>query len=152
MDLIEKNDDPDINKGKRDMNKQGIDMNSEEESARKKQKLNVTDEKDGEANVIEQQQANSNTIANRVDKSGNKICKHFVVKKNRLCKFSALKNLDYCVAHLAFNDQVCIFKAKLYTWLFCNRHNSNRLVIPINASCVHWTLSTVSTRRILSVI
>lgn len=105
MDLIGTNGDPATSKSKSDLNKQDTDINNKEESARKKQKLHVSDEIAGEANVIEQQK-HSNTIANRVDKSGNKICKHFVAKKNRLCKFSALKNLDYCVAHLAFNDQV----------------------------------------------
>lgn len=102
MDLIEKNDDPDNNNSSATGKDETLDNINEEESARKKQKLNVTDEENGK----EKQSESFNTIANRVDKSGNKICKHFVVKKNRQCKFSALKNLDYCVAHLAFNDQV----------------------------------------------
>ena len=34
-----------------------------------------------------------------------RICKHILEKKKRRCKFNALKNLDYCVAHLAFNPQ-----------------------------------------------
>lgn len=37
-----------------------------------------------------------------------RICKHVLEKKKRRCKFNALRNLDYCVAHLAFNDQVTI--------------------------------------------
>lgn len=36
-----------------------------------------------------------------------RICKHYLVRKQRRCKFNALRNLDYCVAHLAYNDQVC---------------------------------------------
>jgi hypothetical protein len=38
-----------------------------------------------------------------------KICKHFCEKKRRQCKFNCIRNSDYCVEHLAFNDQVSIF-------------------------------------------
>ncbi|CAF0713104.1 unnamed protein product [Brachionus calyciflorus] len=34
-----------------------------------------------------------------------RICKHICEKKKRQCKFSALKNCDYCVEHLAFNKE-----------------------------------------------
>ena len=37
-----------------------------------------------------------------------RICKHICEKKKRQCKFSALKNCDYCVEHLAFNKEVII--------------------------------------------
>lgn len=35
-----------------------------------------------------------------------KICKHVCEKKKRRCKFNAIRNSDYCVEHLAFNEQV----------------------------------------------
>ncbi|RMZ99446.1 hypothetical protein BpHYR1_034103 [Brachionus plicatilis] len=35
-----------------------------------------------------------------------RICKHICQKKKRQCKLSALKNTDFCVEHLAFNNQV----------------------------------------------
>ena len=35
-----------------------------------------------------------------------RLCKHICDKKKRQCKFSALRNSDYCVEHLAYNDQV----------------------------------------------
>ena len=44
-----------------------------------------------------------------------RICKHILEKKKRRCKFNALKNLDYCVAHLAFNPQA--FPQPTFLWL-----------------------------------
>lgn len=35
-----------------------------------------------------------------------RICKHICEKKKRRCKFNAIRNSDYCVEHLAFNQQV----------------------------------------------
>ena len=37
-----------------------------------------------------------------------RICKHVCEKKRRRCKFNAIRNSDYCVEHLAFNEQVYI--------------------------------------------
>lgn len=34
-----------------------------------------------------------------------KICKHICEKKKRRCKFTVLKNSDYCLEHLAFNKE-----------------------------------------------
>ena len=45
------------------------------------------------------QEANDNN--NRI-----RICKHVCEKKKRQCKFNAIRNCDYCVEHLAFNQQV----------------------------------------------
>jgi hypothetical protein len=73
------------------------DDNTNSETAIKKQKFD--DEETGNNNVV-------------IDKVGDviKICKHILEKKKRRCKFNALRNLDYCVAHLAFNDQVTLLK------------------------------------------
>ncbi len=63
-----------------------------EESAPKKPKLST-----------DQSNVNENEQNKEI-----RICKHVLEKKKRRCKFNALRNLDYCVAHLAFNDQVII--------------------------------------------
>ena len=42
-----------------------------------------------------------------------KICIHICEKKKRQCKFSVLKNSDYCVEHLAFNQQVLFYNPLL---------------------------------------
>ena len=70
--------------------------NKSEESAPKKAKLS-SDQSD--VNIDESNNNNNKEI---------RICKHVLEKKKRRCKFNALRNLDYCVAHLAFNDQVRI--------------------------------------------
>ncbi len=75
------------------------DTNNNLDTAVKIQKLD--EEKDNEKGV------EANYV---IDKAGDiiKICKHILEKKKRRCKFNALRGLEYCVAHLAFNDQVII--------------------------------------------
>ena len=53
---------------------------------------------------------NDNGLINDgINPSGIRICKHICEKKRRRCKFNAIRNCDYCVEHLAFNDQVSLF-------------------------------------------
>ena len=51
---------------------------------------------------------NTNNFSDDENSETNKIriCKHICEKKKRRCKFNAIRNSDYCVEHLAFNQQV----------------------------------------------
>lgn len=46
------------------------------------------------------------TTSTSTTSDNQKICKHFCEKKKRQCKFIAIKNSDFCVEHIAFNNQV----------------------------------------------
>lgn len=59
------------------------------------------------------------TTTNESDTNNNnnekiRICKHICEKKKRRCKFNAIRNSDYCVEHLAFNQQVKINKITFF--------------------------------------
>lgn len=74
---------------------------NEDVSTPKKQKLNA----DGGSSSDVTTETLTDTINVNNKDDSIKICKHVLEKKKRRCKFNALRNLDYCVAHLAFNDQ-----------------------------------------------
>jgi hypothetical protein len=64
-----------------------------------------------------QQEINNNNY-NNDEKSLIKICKHICEKKKRQCKFNAIRNCDYCVEHLAFNEQVSDSHSVLFFFLY----------------------------------
>ena len=53
-----------------------------------------------------------------INNSKIRICVHICEKKKRQCKFNAIKNSDYCVEHLAFNQQVNFFFIMWWCLLF----------------------------------
>lgn len=63
---------------------------------------------------------NTDTFADdkNCEKNKIKICKHICEKKKRRCKFNAIRNSDYCVEHLAFNQQVNKILIIIYKYIF----------------------------------